>query len=61
MSAEVTNNHRTAPVRACQYIAGNPSADDACKCRRPAMPGSPYCEVHAAICRPHADEKDSET
>ncbi len=58
---ETTNNHPTPPARACQYIAGSPSANDACKCRRPAMPGSPYCEVHAEICREHADESEMAT
>ena len=58
---EATNNHPTPPVRACQYIAGDSSADNGCKCRRPAMPGSSYCEVHAEICRPQADETEDAT
>ena len=34
--------------RFCQYIAGRPSSDDACKCGRPVKPRSPYCPEHAA-------------
>ena len=37
--------------RRCQYIAGKPSSDDACKCRKPCRQGSPYCEEHYALCR----------
>ena len=44
--------------RTCQYIAGEPSADDRCKCRRPALPGSPYCEIHGQICRAHGEEME---
>ncbi len=32
--------------RACQWIAGEPSAQEACKCGRTPAPGSPYCERH---------------
>ncbi len=32
--------------RACQWITGEPSADDRCKCGRPAVSGSPYCAHH---------------
>lgn len=32
---------------ACQWIAGEPSADDACKCRLPTDDG-PYCAEHQA-------------
>lgn len=39
----------TAPRR-CQYIKGEPSADDACKCLKPAVPGKPYCAEHQALC-----------
>ena len=31
----------------CQYIEGEPSADDACKCNAPALRGRPYCLDHA--------------
>ncbi len=58
---EATNNHTRPPGRPCQFIAGDPSADDACKCRRPAMPGSPYCEVHAEICREHEEDAEKAT
>jgi hypothetical protein len=37
-------------ARSCQYIAGEPSADDACKCGAPVAPGSSYCQEHRALC-----------
>ena len=37
--------------RRCQYIAGKPSADDACKCRRPTKQGSSYCPRHSELCQ----------
>ena len=39
------------PPRRCQYIAGEPSADNACKCWRPAKQGSSYCPRHCELCR----------
>lgn len=30
----------------CQWIAGEPSWDDACKCGQPVAPGRPYCAEH---------------
>ena len=57
----ITNNHPMPSPRACQYIAGKPSADNGCKCRRPAMPGSPYCDVHAEICREHEENAEMAT
>ncbi len=39
------------PPRHCQYIAGEASADDGCKCGRGVELGSSYCESHAAVCR----------
>jgi len=32
----------------CQWIAGEPSRDDACKCGAPTAPGSPWCPRHHA-------------
>ncbi len=32
--------------RACQWIAGEPKAEEACKCGQVTAPGSPYCERH---------------
>ena len=58
---EATNNHPTPTARTCQYIAGGPSADDGCKCRRPAMPGPSFCEIHAELRRPQADETEMAT
>ena len=34
----------------CQFIAGDPSPDDSCKCGRPARLGSSYCPEHHARC-----------
>ncbi len=39
------------PPRRCQYIAGEASADDGCKCGRPIEPDSSYCARHAVVCR----------
>lgn len=35
--------------RTCQWIAGEPSADDACKCGAPTWPDSNYCPRHHEI------------
>ena len=32
----------------CQWIEGQPSADDACKCGQPTQRGGPYCAAHHA-------------
>ncbi len=32
----------------CQWIEGEPSADDKCKCGAPAVEGRPYCPEHEA-------------
>ena len=32
----------------CQWIAGEPSAHDSCKCLAPTVPGRPYCAEHQA-------------
>jgi len=39
-----------APPRRCQYISGDPSADEACKCGYPAVSGSAYCAHHHRRC-----------
>lgn len=36
------------PPGRCQWIAGEPSGDDRCKCGRRAVPGLPYCPDHQA-------------
>lgn len=33
-------------LKGCQWIEGEPSADDACKCGMRRRPGSVYCWVH---------------
>ncbi len=46
---------RFGRTRACQWIEGQPSIDDACKCGARAEPGYPYCEPHlrrAYVVRP---------
>lgn len=44
---------RAARFRRCEWIAGEPSADDRCKCGAPAAPGAgdPYCATHRALAR----------
>jgi hypothetical protein len=39
-----------APPQRCQYISGDPSADEACKCDYPAVSGSAYCAHHHRRC-----------
>lgn len=34
----------------CQFIAGEPSFNDACKCGRKVKPGTPYCPEHHTLC-----------
>jgi GcrA cell cycle regulator len=41
------------PVAGCQWIEGEPSRDDGCKCGQPIRPGSPYCAAHGARARLH--------
>ena len=48
-----------APPARCQFIAGRPSTDDACKCNRPTRPGSSYCAPHHALCWYPAEEEDA--
>lgn len=36
--------------RRCQYIAGEPLADDSCKCNRPVDTRSAYCREHHRLC-----------
>lgn len=37
-------------TKKCQYIEGEPSADDSCKCGKPAQVGCSECPEHRAIC-----------
>ncbi len=43
---------------ACQWISGQPSADDAGKCGEPIRLGSAYCETHHTRC--HIQNKRSD-
>lgn len=36
------------PHRRCQWIAGEPSGDDSCKCLRETEPGRSFCPTHHA-------------
>lgn len=36
--------------KGCQWIEGEPTADDACKCMAPVQRGLPYCPAHAKRC-----------
>lgn len=36
------------PFRGCQWIAGEPSADDSCKCGASVVSVGPYCARHLA-------------
>ena len=40
------SGEREGGGRPCQWIAGEPSADDACKCGAPVIEGTSYCEPH---------------
>lgn len=33
-------------IKSCQYIAGTPSHDDACKCGAAVVPGTAWCRPH---------------
>ncbi len=37
-----------APPRTCQWIEGERSRDDRCKCLAPTVPGMSYCPPHLA-------------
>lgn len=37
-----------APARTCQWIEGQPTADDGCKCGAPSAPRASYCPTHLA-------------
>lgn len=39
------------PARRCQFIEGEPSPDDACKCGRAAEPGHSWCAAHLSRVR----------
>lgn len=39
-----------ARFRTCQFIGGDPSANDACKCGNPTIDGGPYCAHHLERC-----------
>ena len=34
----------------CQFIAGEPTVDDSCKCSGKTKPGSCYCPEHHVRC-----------
>ena len=51
----VYGQRRLGPIgvrpRICQWIDGEPTGDDSCKCGRPVQPGRPYCPEHQARSR----------
>ena len=38
-----------SPWRVCQYIAGEPTEDDSCKCLEPTLPGHSWCREHFVL------------
>lgn len=46
----------------CQWIAGEPTIDDSCKCGAPTLKGAPYCADHwARAWRPRPRPTDQDT
>jgi hypothetical protein len=45
-----THGVERLPVGRCQFIPGEPSPDDTCKCGLEAVPGHSYCPSHLARC-----------
>ena len=45
--------------RLCQWIEGEPSGDDSCKCLVPVEPGRPYCAAHWARAWRPADKVEA--
>lgn len=59
----ITRNGDQPPLsvsRQCQYIEGEPSADDRCKCAKLTVPGSPYCQQHHSRCFLKLEKADPE-
>ncbi|WP_169054909.1 GcrA family cell cycle regulator [Azospirillum sp. TSA2s] len=44
----IRSDFAVAPAKSCQWIEGNPTPDDSCKCLAPSAPGVSYCPDHAA-------------
>lgn len=44
----IRSGFAAAPAKACQWIEGDPTPDDSCKCLAPSAPGVSYCPDHAA-------------
>jgi hypothetical protein len=44
-----------SPFVRCQWIPGEPSPTDGCKCGAPTMDGEPYCAEHTARSRHRSD------
>lgn len=42
-------NYTLSQTAKCQYIAGEPSADDSCKCGKPAIEGKSWCPEHYSM------------
>ena len=41
----------------CQWIEGEPSPDDGCKCGASTVPGHPYCGIHRQRAVLHVPER----
>lgn len=42
----------------CQWIEGEPTIDDDCKCNAPAVSGKPYCQIHCELAYLKAGEEN---
>ena len=38
-----------ASAKGCQWIEGDPTSDDSCKCLKPALVGKSYCAEHQEL------------
>ena len=45
----LVNQGSWSPAKRCQYIEGEPMADDSCKCLKPTIPGLSWCEDHCLV------------
>ena len=46
--------------RTCQFIEGDPSPDESCKCGAPVVPGTAYCAHHLERTRSHQDAAEAD-
>lgn len=51
-------------IKSCQFIEGKPTGKNECKCLKPAIKGSSYCEEHDKMCvqkRIHRSREEAQT